>query len=384
MKEFKVVLAGEEGSDPFSEDMLKEAGVTLRIEHVALANLQDTLMHARPQLLIYSGNGNIDLVERTAKTTSQMFSDLPWAVVADEAEGDSVVRFFRMGAVDFLKRPVQSTDVKRLVDCAVQADHQKRTNEKKEHHHLISVFSTKGGVGLTTIAVNLTVELVKRKLDKMLLMDLVLQHGNVSDFLDFSGSYTFTDVMENFDRLDSNLLNKSLNKHAAGFSILPCPKQPEDEESISAKQTTEVFKFLKGMFQYVVADVGHEFSKTAISYLDVSDMILLVTTPDVPSICNARAALETFRRLGYPPEKTKLVVNRWKMKGEVDTPAIEKNLATQVFARLPEDHLICLGAANQGKAIAEISKNGDIRKGFQQLASSLIKLTEKGQPHVTS
>ena len=328
--------------------------------------------------------GNTEPIRDAAVWASRSFSDIPWAVVSESANFDVALEFIRLGAIDFLKTPVDPEELKRLIERVIDLENRRSTNGKDETGSQIAVFSTKGGVGQTTIAVNLAAELAKRKAGRILVLDLVLQHGNVGDFLDLPSKYTLIDLVENFERLDSNLLENSLAKHEFGFHVLPCPKEPEKGDFITAKEVSDVFRFLKANFQYVIADLGHEFSQVAISYLDASDLILLVTTPDVPSLFNTRSAYDVFKRLGYSPQKIKILLNRWRMKGEVETSLIPRKLGLDLTFRLIDDSLSCLNAVNLGQPLVSTSKNSEIAKAFRDLVSDVIEpALKKEKAHVT-
>lgn len=384
-KELSVILAGEDRDLAEVLNELRKVKIApLHLEMVALTNLRETVKRTHPHLVIYDTDGNADFVRRTAAAMADEFPDTHWAVVSKETDVNLILQFFRMGAADFLREPVQSEEVKRLIQKIVDLESDRHPETGEDVHRTIALFSTKGGVGLTTLASNLGVELARKKPGNVLLLDLVLQHGNIADFLDLPLSYTLMDVIENFERLDFNLLEHSLVKHPSGLYVLPCPKQPEDEDFIVSNPCSEVFQFMKGHFRYVIADLGHEFSKTAISFLDLADLIFLVTTPDVPSLSNARNALSTFIRLGYNPSKIKVVLNRWKMKGEIDPAIIQKTVHADIFCRLPDDSLNCLSAVNQGKPISDVAKRGELSKGIERLAAFLLEPIKKGDGHVSS
>ena len=372
-KDLSVVLAGEDHElGKVLDEIRKIKFVPIRVELVSLPNLKQAITRFHPQLVIYDTGGNLDTVRKTVAATSDEFPEIHWAVASKMTDVDMVLDFFRMGATDFLKVPVQGEDIRRLIQKTADLERRRKSTGKDDARCTIALFSPKGGVGLTTLATNLAVELARNKAGKILLLDLVLQHGNVGDVLDLPVQYSILNVIEDFERLDSNLLENSLAKHRSGFYVLPCPKHPEDEDFISPEKMTEIFQFFKGVFQYVIADVGHEFSKVAISYLDLADMILLVTTPDVPSLYNVRNALNTFQRLGYTPEKVKVVLNRGQMKGGIDSQTIQKNLSVELFCQVTDDQLACLAAHNQGKPIRDIQNNGELVKSIERLASLVM------------
>ena len=376
-KEISIILVG---NDRELRNVLDEARkvktVPIRFEMATLDDLKTLLGRLHPDLIIYGMNGNTDVVGKTAQAIASEFANTRWAVMGKQNDVATVVEFFRMGALDFLTDPVKPEEMKRLIQKVVDLENRQETNGDQKHH-LIGFFSSKGGVGTSLLSVNTAVELAQKNVGKVLLLDLVLQHGNVTDLLDISTKYTVTDLVENFDRLDTNLLENSIAKHPSGLYVLPCPRQPEDEDFLSPAQASEVFGFLKSAFHYVIADVGHEFSKVAISYLDLADYIFLVSTPDVPSLVNTRNAMGVFNKLSYSQEKTKVILNRWKMKGEIDFGLVQKNFPMEVFHRVQDDVMTCLTAANQGKALGSISKKSETTKSIEKLATAIIKLTGK-------
>ena len=385
MKEMSVVITGEDREVAHTLEELKKVKIVqTHVEFVALANLREALYRIHPQLVIYEMDGNVESVRDSTVWASRSFSNIPWAVVSESASLDLALEFIRLGAIDFLKAPLNPEDLKHLLERVIDLENRRSTNGKDENQNQIAIFSTKGGVGQTTVAVNLAAELARQQAGKILLLDLVLQHGNVGDFLDLPSKYTLIDVVENFERLDSNLLENSLAKHELGFFVLPCPKEPEKGDFITTKEVADVFRYLKSNFNYVIADVGHEFSQIALAYLDVSDLLLLVTTPDVPSLLNTRTAFDTFKRLGYPAQKMKVVLNRWRMKGEIDSSLIPRKLGLDLAFRLMDDPVNCLNAVNLGKPLLSVAKNSELTKAFRDLVSILVEPSmKKEKTHVT-
>ncbi len=380
--DFTIVLVGDQSREILDE-FKKIKTVSLNIESVISTNFKDALTKLHPQLVIFEAS-DFELLKKMVNLLTNQIPSPSWAVTGKQTDIDSLLTYFRMGALDFIKQPIILEDIKRLIQKVISFEHMNKSDHKKETTRSISFFSTKGGTGLTTLATNLAVELAMKNTGKVLLIDLVLQHGNVADFLDLPPKFTLLDMIENFDRLDSNLLENSLTKHASGLYVLPCPKQPEDEDFISSHQTAEILTILKRMFHYVIIDLGHEFTKTTISCLDFSDHIFLTATPDVPSLCNARNALGILNRMGYGPEKVKIILNKWRMKGEISPEEIKKNLSMELYAQIPDDSMNCLIAANQGKPVSQIASKSEFVKEIRALTSRLDNLKAKEVPHVAS
>ena len=248
-KELSVVLAGDNREmGAVLNEVRKIKTVPIHCELVTLADLKNLLGRIHPQLIIYEMDGDANLVGKMARAVADEFSHIHWAVTGKHSDVSTVVQLFRMGAIDFLAEPVQSEEMKRLIQKVISLEGEREQIGDRQNHRLIGFFSSKGGVGLSTLAVNTAVSLASQNTGRVLLLDLVLQHGNVTDLLDISTKYTITDLVENFDRLDTNLLENSIAKHSSGLYVLPCPRQPEDEDFLSPAQASEVFGFLKSAF----------------------------------------------------------------------------------------------------------------------------------------
>ncbi len=383
-REFTILVVGDQPGEILGE-LRKIRLVPLHLETTISAHLSEAVVNTHPQLVIFeNGNPDPSVLPKMVNQLMNKHSGCSWAVTGKHVDIDALLTYFRMGAIDFLKQPVAPEDVKKLIQKLLNLESSAKSDQNQEIQRSLAFFSTKGGVGLTTLAVNTAVELAAKNTGKVLLIDFVLQHGNVADFLDMPSKFTLLDMIENMDRLDSNLIENSLAKHASGLYVLPCPKQPEDEDFISPAQTTEILSILKRMFPYIVIDLGHEFVKTSIACLDFSDHIFLATTPDVPSLCNGRNAFGILNRMGYGAEKVKIVLNKWRMKGEINSDEIKKNLSMELFAQVPDDAINCLIAANQGKPVSQVAPKSEFIKGIRSLIAQLDHLKTKEVPHVSS
>lgn len=293
-----------------------------------------------------------------------------WALSGNDVSPAELIDFMRLGVHDFLKQPIENQELDAFLK-RLEGWSESRNGRPKTKQALVSFFSTKGGVGLSMAAVQFSASLLRKKKKNILLADLVLQHGSLPAMLDLPAKYTLVELTENLDRVDQKLLESSLHRHTSGMFVLPAPHTPEEAERFASQDIGPVLKVLQQAFPFVVADAGHELNTATLSCLDHSDLIFLMTTPDLPSLCNTRIALDTFKRLGYPDEKIKLVLNRWQMKGEIDAQTIEKNLKYPVWHKLPDEPATVLKALNQGVLIEQVNAKSKLVKAFDSMIDLL-------------
>ena len=367
MENVVVVKGKGEDENLFSQILaLKE---NLDVKKIEFEKLEEFCQTSNPQLVLFDLDHQEKEIEGLLSRFSRRHPETYWAASSAEPPADVLIRLMRAGMDDFLRQPVQPKEFHGLLERAALKG-KKNDESAQETHQIISFFSSKGGVGVSFAALNFAVSLAKKKNSgKVLLADFVLQHGNLAEFLDLTPEYTLLDLVENLERMDANLLENSVPKHASGVFLLPCPRRPEESECFNAKETAEILKILKGIYTHVILDVGHELTPTALACLDGSDEIFQVITPDLPSLCNAKASLQMFQKLNYPPEKVKLVLNRWHMKGELEASVIEKHLNHTLFHKLAEDTPLALESLNRGFPLVESSKRSPLIKGFEELAN---------------
>jgi len=339
---------------------------------------KEILHHHSPAAVIFNLDPQTDDIRQMLDVFHEQHPETCWILSAQDIAAGTLVEFMRLGISDFLKQPLNPKDLERLVG-RIDSWVSKRSPQKHlEIHRTISLFSYKGGVGLSFLAVNTARALLKACLGRVLLVDFVLQHGNLAELLDITPQYTLMDLIENLERVDQKLLENSLDKHPSGLFILPCPKQPEDSEFFSSQQTISMLKTLTKTFNINLIDSGHELTTATIACLDHSDLILMVTTPDLPSLCNAKSALQTFKKMGYPETKVKLILNRWNTKSGIESPVIEKNLDYPIYHKIADEPALALNSINKGIPLHDLYKNEDLTKCFDKLAEKMSVELKKG------
>ena len=215
-----------------------------------------------------------------------------------------------------------------------------RAGELAKSSRVIMVSSTKGGTGKTSLSVNLAVGLAEAHV-RTLMLDLDVQFGDVGIVLGLDRpERTLHDLAAAAGDLDPEKLRGYVVKHGSGLHVVPAPLRPEEGEEIDSARIATIIQTARGMYDAIVVDTAPLFDGPMLTALDRSDQVLLVSTPDVPSMKNIRLALQTLDQLGFPTERISLVANRSGMAGGASTSEIAETIGRQIRYELPEDSIV--------------------------------------------
>jgi pilus assembly protein CpaE len=249
-----------------------------------------------------------------------------------------------------------------------------RVGGQQKLSRVIMVSSTKGGTGKTSIAVNLAAELVQHRL-RTLLIDLDVQFGDVGIVLGLDRpAKTLHDLTAAADVLDAEKLRGYVIKHGSGIHILPAPLRPEEGEAIDATRIAAILQMARGLYDAIVVDTAPLFDGPMLTALDRSDQLLLVSTPDVPSMKNVRLALQTLEALGFPLERVSLVANRAGMVGGASTGEMADTIGRTVRFVLDDDPTVPK-SINSGIPAVLLDPRSRFSRGMKELVDSLVGRT---------
>jgi pilus assembly protein CpaE len=230
-----------------------------------------------------------------------------------------------------------------------------------------AVFGAKGGLGATTIAVNLA-GAVQRHGSRVCLLDLDPALGAVCSVLDVTPTFTIAEAVANMHRLDRELLDRSLPHHPSGVAVLAPGDDLEAAERVDARTVADLLAFLRRNYDAVVVDGLRGFDERALAALDAADRVLLLVTQEVPAVRNAQRCLEVFRRLGYPQEKVQVVVNRYHKAASIGLSIVEETLETAVAASVANDFAAVSRAVGKGALIQDEVPRSPLTRDLAALA----------------
>jgi pilus assembly protein CpaE len=236
---------------------------------------------------------------------------------------------------------------------------------------IVTVYSPKGGAGCTTLAVNLALTLHNQD-TQVALVDGNLQFGDVAVFMNEQGKNTIVDLAPRAEELDPEIVEEVMLKHAAsGLHILAAPSRPEYAEKVSSGQFTKVLEYLRQMYAYVIVDTATVLTDVTLAAIDASDLVVLVTTQDIPSIKNCRLFLDLSQTMGIERERILFVMNRFDKRINITPDRVTENLKQEVISVIPLDEQTVTKAVNRGVPFVLDNKNQPAARGIFSLAESI-------------
>jgi len=315
-------------------------------------------------------------------------------IISIQKEPEYLRKAMAAGARDYLVKPFTSSDLSETIRRVGQTyKHQLmqlkapvlKENPKamEPANRMVVVFSSKGGVGKTTLSCNLAVSLSQETGKKVALVDLNLQSGDVALMLNILPRGTIAELVQEEDRGEISLLDNYLYPHLTGLKVLPAPLRPEQAEVVAARDIEAILKLLKDNYAYIVVDTSPVFNDLTLSAMDLADDILLVFTPDLPSLKHAKTDLEVLERLNKTG-KVKVVLNKSTAENAIPLAEIKKSLDVTPLAVLPQAEKMVLASVNRGQPFILTDLRNPLSQRIKDLVQNIVpaeisKQDNKGQ-----
>lgn len=298
--------------------------------------------------------------------------------VADQVTSALLRSAMRAGVSEVIEAPLTEEKVEDAITQFANDVLKRRTaaappalQEPREEGQLIVVMSAKGGSGKTVVATNLALLLTRFEGKKVAMVDADLQFGDVCLVLQLEPRFTLVNAAHEMHHLDAQLLESLLTEHPSGLRVMAAPLEPAFADDISTESLMNVVALLKENHDYVVVDTASMLDELLLSLLERADVILQVVDMDLPSVKNAKLALETLRLLKFPTSKVKLVLNRSNAKARLDDKEIEGALKMSIAAAIPSDGAVA-ASMNEGRPVVESAPKSRVAKGFESVAELIV------------
>jgi len=314
-------------------------------------------------------------------------------VVILSVQGDQnyMRRAMLAGARDFLTKPPTGDELISAVRRAGEMAHAERIKGAQQRNintnagipvslanftpqskgKIVAVYSPKGGTGCTTVAVNLALALNNED-TRTVLVDANLQFGDVAVFVNEQGKNTILELAPRVNELDVDVVEEILIKHeVSGLRILAAPQRPEMAEKVSPDQFAKVLEFLQRMYSYVVVDTSSILTDVVLSTIDVSDVMVLLTTQEIPSIKNTRLFLDLLQTMGIDKARIVFAMNRYDGKLAITPERVGENLKFEVSCTIPLDEKVVNKAVNRGIPFMLDNKSQPVGRGILSLAEAV-------------
>jgi pilus assembly protein CpaE len=259
----------------------------------------------------------------------------------------------RLGARECFTYPIKEEEFQQALDRVISRA--AVTLGTAGPPRIVSFMGCKGGVGTTFLAANSAYLLARERQGQVLLMDLDLQYGQLAYFFDIRPQQTLGDAVNHFEELDVTYLKSILYPRDKHLQILPAPARPEEGESISPEHVGKLLGNAKKLpgFSWIIIDAGHQFDEVTLKAVELSDELILVATPTIPALANAKKLLELLRRLGLERLATELWLNAWQKDEDLTLEEVSKFLERDVSGTIRYDYREVARSINEGRPLAE-------------------------------
>ena len=329
--------------------------------------------------------------------TEHLASEVPSAAVvmmSVQGEADYLRRSMLAGAREFLVKPFSSDELTSSIRQVYTREREKQSRiavqpgavaaagtsakapsderASTEPGRIVAVFGPKGGVGRTTLAVNLAVAAATELGQRTCLMDASFQFGDVGVLLNLNPkNKSIADLIPELDSGDIDSLDTFIINHSAGIRVLLAPPSPEMAELITPAATKKMLEALRETHDLVVVDCMSSFNDTTLAILDAADIVLTMLSLEITSIKNIRLFLEVAEQLGYGPDKVRLVLNRADSSLGIRVADVEHSIGRRVDHTIVSDGRSVVYALNRGVPFFLSNREAQVSQDVLRLASAV-------------
>lgn len=309
---------------------------------------------------------------KASEILAKDFPNVQTVIMSIQGEQEYFRRAMKAGAKDFLVKPFSTSDLVDTINNVFNRWLKDRPElfANEPSADIITFFATKGGVGRTTLAVNLAASLASKG-KKTLLIDASLQFGDVGITLNLAAKRTITNIVESGD-ITLNEVEKNLIRHECGLDLLLAPREPAFAEAVKTEHILKIIDLVRPIYQFIIFDTPPTITDKELAILDRTDLVFLVATLEISSLKNTKICLKTFNDINFDLSKVKLILNKEIPNVGIGRSDLEAGLAIPVYATVPMESEIAQRSLNQGEAIVLKSAGSAIARAIASMADRLV------------
>jgi pilus assembly protein CpaE len=324
-----------------------------------------------PDVVLVEMNGESQVPEWLEKLPHEM-PHSQVLVCSYNREPDFLIRAMQVGIREFLPLPLSKTDLESALNRVSLAMKRLQPVDNRQGR-VIVVTGHKGGVGSTTIAVNLAQALGESTSNRVALVDLGRPFPDVGTFLDQESNYSIADLVQNIATLDKPFIQRIMQPYGTRLSILHGATEFRDQESIELESLDPIFAMLRGMYDFVVVDLSHWLDELFLKVLTEADLVLMLTALTIPDLRNLKKLWPYTIEWHQDKRKLKIVVNRYDNRSGLQLRDLENILQHQAFATLPNDYEALMQCLNQGTPLMNTAPRSKLWRGIKEMASRVLQ-----------
>jgi len=240
--------------------------------------------------------------------------------------------------------------------------------EASDDGMVLALLGAKGGMGTTSVAINLAGVLAQRRERRVALVDLALYIGEVAVYLDMKTPYALGELVRDLDRLDDAWIEQNVPRHRTGFYVLSQPAEWDDVDAMKVTDVVQSISLLKRYFTHIVLDAGAQLNEVALSGVTVADQSIVICTQELPSLVSTRRRVGMLTQIAGDAKAIRVVANRWQDDGAYDRDSIETYVQHGLNATIQNDYRNMSACIESGKLLVEQCPDAEIVKDVREVA----------------
>ncbi|MGD8604442.1 MAG: response regulator [Anaerolineales bacterium] len=323
--------------------------------------------------------------------TEALLRDVPYTqivILSVQSDADYMRRAMLAGARDFIPKPPSGDElITTIRSLSERARQQRKQMEKRRapvamapgmgfpgtqrlEGKILVVYSAKGGSGCTMLATNLALGLNSEE-TPAILVDASLQFGDVGVAMNLQVKNSFADLAARANELESDYVDEILLRHDSGLRVLAAPPRPEMADEVRADEVRQVLQFLRQEYVYIIVDTGSTMDDVTLAVIDSADLLVLMATPEIPAIKDARLVLDLLGVLEFPRERVFFVLNKTERKVGISPEAISDNLKVTVEGDIPLDIKTVATSMNKGVPLLVTDRGSIVARNILELMGNI-------------